>query len=48
MKTYHQKNLTVDNVNKVLSSFLELMKKENKKIEKDLVIVEEEGYRIIK
>lgn len=41
-------DLTVENVNKVLKSFLELIQKEKRKIEKNLVIVEEEGYRIIK
>jgi len=41
-------DLTVENVNNVLKSFLELIQKEKKKIERSLVIVEEEGYRIIK
>jgi predicted nuclease of predicted toxin-antitoxin system len=41
-------DLSVENVNKVLKSFLEKIQKEKKKVEKSLVIVEEEGYRIIK
>ena len=41
-------DLTVENVNNVLKSFLEVIQKEKKKIERSLVIVEEEGYRIIK
>jgi predicted nuclease of predicted toxin-antitoxin system len=41
-------DITVENVNKVLKSFLELIQKDKKKIERSLVIVEEEGYRIIK
>lgn len=39
---------TVENVNKALESFLNLIKKEKKKLGKNLVIIEEEGYRIIK
>lgn len=42
------KNVTVGNVNQVLKNFLDPLKKEKKRLGKSLIVIEEEGYRIIK
>lgn len=41
-------NLTVENINKILESFLDSLKREGGKFKKNLVIVEEKAYRVIK
>ena len=42
------KDLRVENVNRVLESLFKKIKNEKKRLGKNLIIVEEEGYRIIR